>query len=337
MPAFPKVSVIVPVFNAGEKLIPSIESLLNQTLKGIEIIIVNDASVDNSGSIIDQLAREHTNVVPVHLSENKGVHEARLAGLKKSTASWIGFLDADDFARPNMFSKMYASAVDHRVDIVVCGSDRVDEQRKFVAKKLQFNRSEKIDIDVFERFCNFEFGTGMLWNKLFKRSVIEPWFTLHFPWRQNINEDLLLSTGCFYNADSVYLCKEVLHDYVITKFSVTFNSVNARSYVDTYRAAAIAVSIFSKLGDEALVKVINMYRAQLSWSSYQVSDVGDIISYYADLEAAVELMNRSHPASLALLTARQRPAIVGTRLALKSLSYRVFSSLGLASIFDKLK
>src|SRR5690554_5982234 len=130
-----KISVIVPAFNAGEKLIPSIESLLNQTLKGVEIIIVNDASVDNSGAIIDQLAKEHTNIVPVHLSENQGVHEARLAGLKKSTAPWIGFLDADDFARPNMFSKMYAAAVDHRVDIVVCGSDRVDEQRKCVSTK----------------------------------------------------------------------------------------------------------------------------------------------------------------------------------------------------------
>ena len=54
MPVAPKVSVIVPVFNAGAKLLPSIESLLNQTLKDIEIIIVNDASTDNSGSVIDQ-------------------------------------------------------------------------------------------------------------------------------------------------------------------------------------------------------------------------------------------------------------------------------------------
>ncbi|MCS5856864.1 glycosyltransferase [Klebsiella pneumoniae subsp. pneumoniae] len=91
MPVAPKVSVIVPVFNAGAKLLPSIESLLNQTLKDIEIIIVNDASTDNSGSVIDQLAKENTNIVPVHFSENKGVHEARLAGLKKSTAPWIGF------------------------------------------------------------------------------------------------------------------------------------------------------------------------------------------------------------------------------------------------------
>ncbi len=158
MPVAPKVSVIVPVFNAGAKLLPSIESLLNQTLKDIEIIIVNDASTDNSGSVIDQLAKENTNIVPVHFSENKGVHEARLAGLKKSTAPWIGFLDADDFARPNMFATLLSAAVDNDVDIVVCGSDRVTEQRKVIAPKLRFRRSEKVDDNVFERFCAFEEG-----------------------------------------------------------------------------------------------------------------------------------------------------------------------------------
>src|SRR5690554_2042448 len=139
MPVAPKVSVIVPVFNAGEKLVPSIESLLNQTLKDIEIIIVNDASTDNSGSVIDQLAKESTNIVPVHFSVNKGVHEARLAGLKRSTAPWIGFLDADDFARPNMFATLLSAAVDNDVDIVVCGSDRVtrSEERR-VGKECRY-------------------------------------------------------------------------------------------------------------------------------------------------------------------------------------------------------
>lgn len=322
MSVLPKVSVIVPVFNAGEKLVFSIESLLNQTLKDIEIIIVNDASDDNSGSIIDQLAKEYTNIVPVHLPENKGVHEARLAGLKKSTASWIGFLDADDFARPNMFATLLSDAERNDVDIVVCGSDRVDEQRKFVATKLQFNRAKKIDVSVFERFCAFEFGTGMLWNKLFKRTVIEPWFDLHFPWRQNINEDLLMNIGCFYLAHSVWLCEDVLHEYVKSNSSVTSNSTNEKSYVDTYRAAAVAVNSFSMFGDEAVSKIIDLYRRQLSWGGYQIEDVGSIMAFEEELDEAVALIARVRPSALALLTARQSPEIVGARLALKSLTHR---------------
>src|SRR5690554_2423241 len=160
MPVAPKVSVIVPVFNAGEKLLPSIESLLNQTLKDIEIIMVNDASTYNSGSVIDSLAKENANIVPIHLFENKGVHEARLVGLKRSTAPWIGFLDADDFARPNMFETLLSAAEETDVDIVVCGCDRVTEQRKVIAPKLRFGRSQKIESNIFKRFCAFDFGTG---------------------------------------------------------------------------------------------------------------------------------------------------------------------------------
>lgn len=319
MSFLPKVSVIVPVFNAGEKLVSSIESLLNQALKDIEIVIVNDASVDNSGSIIDQLAKEHTNIVPVHLSENKGVHEARLAGLKKSTAPWIGFLDADDFARPNMFSKMYAAAVDHRVDIVVCGSDRVNEQRKFVATKLQFNRSEKIDVNVFERFCAFEFGTGMLWNKLFKRSVIEPWFDLHFPWQQSINEDLILNIGCFHNAESVYLLKEKLYEYVVSEGSVTTEMKKCWAYSETFRAYVLAVTSYQALGMNAVSHIVDMYRAQLSWGSYQIDSMNELSRYHAKLAEATMYLAHRAPFALAAISARKPQTMVGGRLALISL------------------
>lgn len=328
MTALPRISVIVPVFNAGDKLVPSIKSLLNQTLKDLEIIIVNDASTDNSGALIDQLAQASSNIVSVHFAENKGVHEARLAGLKKSTAPWIGFLDADDFARSNMFAALYSAAIEQDVDIVICGSDRVTEQRKVITPKLRFKRSEKVNKDVFDHFCRFEFGTGMLWNKLFKRSVIEPWFELHFPWRQNINEDLLLNIGCFYRAESVYLCKETLHEYVLSESSVTSTSTNAKAYVHTYRAAALAVSLFSEFDDEALAKVIDMYRTQLSWSDYQITDVGSIMGHEEELNEAVDLINRVRPSALALLVARQRPSLVGARLALKSLIQRALVLAG---------
>jgi glycosyltransferase involved in cell wall biosynthesis len=326
MTALPKISVIVPVFNAGNKLIPSIESLLSQTLDDLEIIIVNDASTDNSGEVIDQLAQANSNIVPVHFAENKGVHEARLAGLKKSTAQWIGFLDADDFARPNMFAALHAAAIDQNVDIVVCGSDRVTEQRKVIAPKLRFKRSEKVDKEVFERFCAFDFGTGMLWNKLFRRSVIEPWFELHFPWRQDINEDLLMNIGCFYMARSVYLCEGRLHEYVLNKSSVTSNATNAKSYVKTYRGAALAVSSYSRLGAEVVTKIIDMYRTQLSWGDYQIEDVASIMAFEKELEEAVALIASVRPSALALLTARHRPVLVGARLALKSLIHRIMAA-----------
>jgi glycosyltransferase involved in cell wall biosynthesis len=331
MAALPKISVIVPVFNAGDKLVPSIESLLNQTLKDVEIIIVNDASNDDTGEVIDQLAKANNNILAVHFTENKGVHEARLAGLNKSTAPWIGFLDSDDFARPDMFAVLYSAATNNNVDIAICGSDRVMKQRKVIAPKLRFRDSEKVDENVFESFCRFEFGTGMLWNKLFKRSVIEPWFDLHFPWRQSINEDLLLNIGCFYHAKSVYLCKEILHEYVLNESSVTSTNTNTKAYVDTYRAAALAIALFSEFGNEALARVIDMYRTQLTWGDYQIGEVDNLIPYEKELNEAVELISRVRPSALALLTARQRPPRIGARLALKSLIQYLLAVAGMGS------
>lgn len=327
MPVAPKVSVIVPVFNAGEKLVPSIESLLNQTFKGIEIIIVNDASTDDSGAVIDQLANGNPNIRPVHLPENKGVHEARLTGLKLSTAPWIGFLDADDFARPNMFETMLSAAESNNVDIVVCGSDRVTPGRKVIAPKLRFPRSTKVTADIFERFCKFEFGTGMLWNKLFRRSVIEPWFDLHFPWRQSINEDLLLNIGCFHNSGSVCLLNEQLHEYVLVDSSVTTKMQNCWAYVETFRAYALAITCYQKLGNTAVMGIIDMYRTQISWGTYQVEGADMLTKYKEQLEEATCLLCKENPYALAAIVARQQNTVVGARLAIKSLYMAIIKRL----------
>ena len=139
MTDLPRISIIVPVYNASNTLVLSVESLLNQTLKNLEIILINDASTDDSGAVIERLARDYSNIVAIHFSENKGPYEARLAGLKKSSGDWIGFLDADDFARPQMFSTLLSAAINNDVDIVVCGTDRVTAQRKVVATKIEIS------------------------------------------------------------------------------------------------------------------------------------------------------------------------------------------------------
>lgn len=323
----PQVSVIVPVFNAGKRLIPSIESLLSQSLKSIEIIIVNDASTDETATVVDQLARENSNIIPIHFTENKGVHEARLAGLKKSTAPWIGFLDADDFARPTMFSDMIRAGEENSVDIVICGSYRVTDKRKVIAPKLRFLRSERVEDRIFARFCTFEFGTGMLWNKLFKREVIEPWFNLHFPWRQSINEDLLLNIGCFYNSQSIFLLKDMLHEYVLSDASVTKKMDNSWAYVETFRAYALAIKCYQHLGDQPISNIIDMYRNQISWGDYQITEICELVDYKERLDEAVRFLSKETPYALAAISARSNSSMVGGRLAMKSLYVAIVKRL----------
>lgn len=329
MAASPQISVIVPVFNAGKKLISSIESLLKQTLKDLEIIIVNDASTDASGAVIDKLASVNANVVPVHLNENKGVHEARLAGIKRAKAPWIGFLDADDFARPTMFEAMLKSGSLKGVDIVVCGSYRVTTDRSPIAPKLRFKRSMTVYSNIFERFCRFDFGTGMLWNKLYRREVITPYADMHFPWRQSINEDLLLNLGCFYNAKSVHLMNEVLHEYVLNDDSATSKNSEIKAYVETYRALALAIKYFGDYGEHVTNHIVNLYRIQLSSSTYLVDDVSTLADYEESLSQATRLICDNAPLVLAQISARKNPATVGAKLAIRSLLLRLLLATGI--------
>ncbi|MGM0928001.1 MAG: glycosyltransferase family 2 protein [Pseudomonadota bacterium] len=315
----PKVSVIVPAYNAGETLYGSVGSLLRQALGELEIIIVDDGSTDQTRAVIERLATENSNVVPVYLAVNKGVHEARLAGLSNATASWIGFMDADDYVRPNMYSCLLSAAIDNEVDIVVCGADRVTAERKLISPKYQFPRSRKIEADVFNKFCNFEFGTGSLCNKLYRREVIEPWFGLHFPWRQSINEDLILNIGCFYNAKSVYLLKDRLYEYVLAEGSVTTEMKKCWAYSEMFRAYALAVTSYQSLGDKAVKYISDMYRTQLSWDSYQVDSVSELDRYSDKIKETVDYLYQKNAFAFFAIAARKPQRLVGARLALVSI------------------
>lgn len=317
------VSIIVPVFNGAQTLERSVDSLLDQTLKALEIILINDASSDETGSLIDRMAAEHPQIRALHNEQNQGVHETRLNGLRAATAPWIGFLDADDIARPEMFEKMHAAGEQQRADIVVCGAYRVTGDRKVISPKLRFRNSATITDDVFRRFCQFRFGTGMLWNKLFRREVIMPYAQLHFPWRQNINEDLILNIGCFKDATTVHLMKDMLYEYVFRETSVSSSGSVERACLQTLRAYAIAVSLFHECGDDILSDITNMYRQQLSWPPYQLADARSMASFGPEIAEAVDLIMRYHPAGLGGLVTTPRSAPISLGRVARALTRKI--------------
>ena len=318
----PLVSVIVPVFNGADTLEPSVESLLGQTLDGLEIVLINDGSTDRSGELIDQLAARHTQILAIHNDGNQGVHETRLNGLRAATAPWIGFLDADDFARPDMFEKLLAAGETHNADIVVCGSLRVTGERKVIEPKLKFRNTTTVTDDIFRRFCEFRFGTGMLWNKLFRRDLIMPYANLHFPWRQNINEDLILNIACFKDAGTVHVMKDMLYEYVFRETSATSSGSVEKACLQTLRAYAIAVSLFRDCGDEVLADITNMYRLQLSWPPYQLDDTRAMSSFAPEIREAVELILDCYPAGLGGLTTTPRRSAMSLGRVTRALSRR---------------
>ena len=115
----PKVSVIVPVYNVEEYLERCLDSLVNQTLKDIEIIIVNDGSTDGSKEIIQKYLNKYKNIVYLE-KENGGLSSARNYGIPYAKGEYIGFVDSDDYVELTMYEKMYNKAIEEKSDMVEC-------------------------------------------------------------------------------------------------------------------------------------------------------------------------------------------------------------------------
>src|SRR5699024_6933853 len=113
----PKVSVIVPVYNVEKYIEKCIQTLVNQTLQDLEIIIVNDGSTDNSEKIIKKYKKEYKNIIYV-TKENGGLSSARNFGLLYATGEYVAFLDSDDYVDKIIYEKMYNKAKETNSDYV---------------------------------------------------------------------------------------------------------------------------------------------------------------------------------------------------------------------------
>ena len=124
----PKISIIVPVFNVEQYLPRCIDSILNQSFRNFELLLIDDGSSDNSGNICDRYAKNDFRIKVFH-KKNGGVSSARNVGIDNAIGDWIFFSDADDELFPNGLSILYAS-IGHNVDLVMAGYERYSNDGK---------------------------------------------------------------------------------------------------------------------------------------------------------------------------------------------------------------
>ena len=115
-----KISVIVPVYNVENYLKKCLDSLVEQTLKDIEIIIINDGSTDNSAKIINQYVEKYPKLIKAYSKKNGGLSSARNYGISKANGEYIGFVDSDDYVDKNMYKDLYETAKKEKSDIALC-------------------------------------------------------------------------------------------------------------------------------------------------------------------------------------------------------------------------
>lgn len=171
-----KVSVIVPVYNAYDYLRPAMDSVIDQTLKEIEIIVIDDGSTDHSLDIIKsyQAADERVRIVT---ENNAGVSTARNKGIIRARGEYIIFLDADDFFEPNLLERLYKTAKDYDLDIAVSKFDFYSNKTSKFSPMIEEAHGNIFAPGVVVSKSEYpdyilQSTTGYVWNKMFRTSFI---------------------------------------------------------------------------------------------------------------------------------------------------------------------
>lgn len=192
-----KVSIIVPVYNSGATLRQCLDSLVNQTLKEIEIILINDGSTDDSGKVCAEYAKLH-DCITYFNQENKGVSAARNLGLQIAAGTYLMFSDSDDYYEPDAAEILYKAAELHCADWVIGSVDKsVFDKREVVGIGSRVG-IESVEIQSILLELTNNFMLNQLWGKLYRTDLI----------RRN---HLLMREEMSCGEDKEWICRYVVH------------------------------------------------------------------------------------------------------------------------------
>jgi len=222
----PIISILVPIYNTQKYLSRCLDSILNQTIRNIEVICVNDASPDNSLRILNKYARKDSRIIVIDKRQNEGLPQARRSAIVRSNGQYILPIDSDDWIEENICEYLYYAAVFGGYDIVCCGyfEERRYRRHIFNAQILPEEKSQKIKHGIFG------FGNAkVVWNKLVKKDVFE---RIMFPIENN-GEDCYISCQNFYYADKIGYYPKPLYHWRYSDKSLTANkSLAQKRYED---------------------------------------------------------------------------------------------------------
>lgn len=210
-----KLSIIVPVYGVEKYIDKCLNSLVKQSLKEIEIIVVNDGTKDNSQKIIDKYVKKYPDKIKSYIKENGGQGSARNYGLEKANGEYIGYVDSDDFVEKDMYKKLYNKAKENNYDIVVCGNYNVSED--YQNKNIDtFINNYNTDLE------NIFFGKMAVWNKIYKRDIL---IKNKLEFKEKVwYEDLAFTLKAIMNSNTFAFIDEPLCDYLIREGSTMNNS-----------------------------------------------------------------------------------------------------------------
>lgn len=246
----PIVSVIIPVYNVEQYLKQCLDSVINQTYKNLEIILVDDGSTDNSGKICDEYALKDTRIKVIH-KDNGGLSDARNTGLKIATGEYITFIDSDDDIELDMVEYLYSVLIKFNCKMSVCTHNVIKNNRT----KKSFNLKEDFKLSSFDCIKKMLYHDGTdtsAWAKLYKKDLFE---NIMYP-KGKLFEDIATTYKLFIKSDEIASGHLAKYNYKIRSNSIvrkSFTKAKLDLIENTDNMAKDVLAIFPDL-EKALLR-----------------------------------------------------------------------------------
>jgi len=267
----PKISIIVPVYKVENELKRCMDSLLNQTLKDIEIILVDDGSPDKCPQLCDNYALEDNRIKVIH-KENGGLSDARNVGLIHANGDYILFVDSDDYISSNACEVLYFHAIKDDLDIVVGDAKRIEkhEERLMSHANISLNKIMK-GTDFLKEQLKYHGMHMAAWLNLYKKDfLIEN--ELFFK-KGILHEDEQWTPRVFLKANNVKYIRFAFYYYIIRENSITRNKDRTKNGIDLINTCYELEKIYEKVEDKELKELLNDYLVMLFLHAINYGDL----------------------------------------------------------------
>ncbi|MBM6691184.1 glycosyltransferase [Fusobacterium mortiferum] len=204
-----KISVIVPVYNVEKYIKQCLESIVNQTYRNLEVIVVNDGTKDNSMEIVEEFLSDKR--IKVINKENGGLSSARNRGIEEATGDYISFVDSDDYLKLNMYEILINNL--NNEDILVFNYTRVDNRTNNIQKEKYLDTRYLCNLSSNESYLYSELE-NVCWNKLYKIEYIKK---NKFSFLEILYEDAFWKVETIFSTSKIKLIDEALYYYRINR------------------------------------------------------------------------------------------------------------------------
>lgn len=246
----PKVSIIVPVYNVQNNVKQTVEAIQEQTLKEIEIILVDDGSTDKSGKICDELQKADNRIKVIH-QKNQGVSVARNVGMDLAQGEYIGFADADDLMKKDMYETLYQNAIKNNADLSMISPII----RTLKGKEEYFNNTKKQYLwnrkQALENLFKGNMFDIAVYTKMLRKDLADK---IRFKEGKAIHEDKYFTYQSIKNAKTIFFDDTCKYIYIKRENSASMSKFSKKKFDAVYFANQILEDVNLSTKDSELIK-----------------------------------------------------------------------------------